>query len=42
MKNRLPSLSRSYVRGFISGVLVMLIADLGIVLALAMMAGAGG
>lgn len=42
MKNRLPPLSRSYVRGFVSGVLVMLIADLGIVLALAMMAGAGG
>jgi hypothetical protein len=42
MKRRLPPLSRTFVRGFLSGVLVMLIADLGIVLALAAMAGAGG
>lgn len=42
MKTKLPPISRSYVRGFLSGVLIMLIADLGIVFALAAMAGAGG
>ncbi len=41
MKRKLPPISRSFVRGFISGLLVMLIADLGIVIALAVMAGAG-
>ncbi len=42
MKRKLPSISRSYLRGFLSGLLVMLVADLGIVIALALIAGTSG
>jgi hypothetical protein len=39
-KLRLPALSRSFLRGFLAGVLVMLLADLAIALILAKAAGA--